>query len=170
MRVRLEPVNVCIDVEAEYGMECVEKARAALESAGFKPTDEGAYWVMADERAITGEDSGSPTRVNYSYKTELGVMLSKKADGAPRIIPYKAEPVANPRKAYIREKTLSTGASIRIARFVEPGSTGDCGVNITYLSAIKDGQRTELKFALSDEAAAATHRMLAEFFGIGMGA
>lgn len=94
----------------------------------------------------------------------------KTADGTPRIVPYKAEPVANPRKAYIREKTLSTGASIRIARFVEPGRTGDCGVNITYLSAIKDGRRTELRFALSDEAAAATHWMLAEFFGIGMSA
>lgn len=77
MRARLEPINVCIDVEADSGMECVEKARAALEAAGFKPTEEGAYWILCDERAVTGEDSGSPTHVNYSYKTELEVMRSK---------------------------------------------------------------------------------------------
>jgi hypothetical protein len=77
MRVRLEPVNVCIDVEADSGMECVEKARKALEAAGFKPTKEGAFWVLSDERAITGEDSGSPTHVNYSYKTELELMRSQ---------------------------------------------------------------------------------------------
>lgn len=168
MRVRLEPVNVCIDVEADSGMECVEKARAALEAAGFKPTEEGAYWVMADERAITGEDSGSPTHVNYSYATELEAMRSKKAGSEPKIVPYKCEPRQNPRKAYVRERDLANGGHIRIARFVEPGSEGECGVNITYLSPIKDGQRTELKFALSDEAAAATQWMLAEFFGIGM--
>ena len=73
MRARLEPINVCIDVEADSGMECVEKARKALEAAGFKPTEEGAYWVMCDERAIAGEDSGSPTHVSYSYKTELEI-------------------------------------------------------------------------------------------------
>lgn len=66
MRVRLEPVNVCIDVEADSGMECVEKARAALEGAGFKPTDNGAYWILRDSRAIDGTDSGSPTMVAYN--------------------------------------------------------------------------------------------------------
>lgn len=65
MRVRLEPVNVCIDVEADSGMECVEKARAALEGAGFKPTDNGAYWILRDSRAIDGTDGGSPTMVAY---------------------------------------------------------------------------------------------------------
>lgn len=66
MRVRLEPVNVCIDVEADSGMECVEKARAALEGAGFKPTEEGAYWIFRDSRAIDGTDSGSPTTIDYN--------------------------------------------------------------------------------------------------------
>lgn len=66
MRVRLEPVNVCIDVEADSGMECVEKARAALEGAGFKPTDNGAYWILRDSRAIDGTDSGSPTAIAYN--------------------------------------------------------------------------------------------------------
>ena len=65
MRVRLEPINVCIDVEADNGMECVEKARKALEAAGFKPTEEGAYWILRDSRAIDGTDSGSPTAVAY---------------------------------------------------------------------------------------------------------
>lgn len=84
------------------------------------------------------------------------------------IVPYKADPVSNPRKAYVREKMLSTGASIRIARFAEPGASGEYGLNFVYLSPVKDGQRTELKFALTDEAAAATQWMLAEFFGIGV--
>ena len=74
MRVRLEPINVCIDVEADSGMECVEKARKALEAAGFKPTEEGAYWILRDDRVITGEDSGSPTSVEYSYETQLKYM------------------------------------------------------------------------------------------------
>lgn len=92
----------------------------------------------------------------------------KTAGGAPKIVPYKCESRKNPRKAYIRERDLANGSHIRIARFVEPGSTGDRGINLTYLSPVKDGQRTELKFALSDEAAAATQWMLAEFFGVGM--
>ncbi len=66
MRVRLEPVNVCIDVEGEDGIACVAKARAALEGAGFKPTDEGAFWIMSDDRAIEGTDSGSPTHVDWN--------------------------------------------------------------------------------------------------------
>ena len=67
MRVRLEPVNVCIDVEGADHIECVAKARAALEGAGFRPTsDEGwAYWIMRDERAIDGGDSGSPVSVGW---------------------------------------------------------------------------------------------------------
>lgn len=66
MRVRLEPVNVCIDVEAADTIACVAKARAALEGAGFKPTcEEGAYWILRDSRAIDGADSGSPTTVAY---------------------------------------------------------------------------------------------------------
>ena len=84
----------------------------------------------------------------------------------PNIVPYKADPVSNPRKAYIRERTLSTGASIRIERFAEPGASGEYGLSFVYLSPVKDGQRTELKFALTDEAAAATHNILAEFFGV----
>ena len=106
----------------------------------------------------------------YKIRSEASAGVCDVCRFGSEIVPYKAEPRENTRKAYIREKTLSTGASIRIARFVEPGRTGDCGVNITYLSAIKDGRRTELRFALSDEAAAATHWMLAEFFGIGMSA
>ena len=43
MRVRLEPVNVCIDVEAVDTIACVAKARAAMD----------------------GTDSGSPTAVAY---------------------------------------------------------------------------------------------------------
>lgn len=65
MRVRLEPVNVCIDVEGEDGTACVAKARVALEGAGFKSTDDGAYWILRDSRAIDGTDSGSPTSVDY---------------------------------------------------------------------------------------------------------
>ena len=66
MRVRLEPVNVCIDVEAKDTIACVAKARAALEVAGFKPTEEGAYWILRDSRAIDGTDSGSPTAIDYN--------------------------------------------------------------------------------------------------------
>ena len=67
MRARLEPVNVCIDVEAVDTIACVAKARAALEGAGFKPTsDDGwPYWIMRDERAIDGTDSGSPVSVGW---------------------------------------------------------------------------------------------------------
>ena len=67
MRVRLEPVNVCIDVEAADTIACVAKARAALEGAGFKPTCEDGwpYWILRDSRAIDGTDSGSPTAVAY---------------------------------------------------------------------------------------------------------
>ena len=84
MRVRLEPVNVCIDVEADSGMECVEKARKALEAAGFKPTEEGAYWMLRDSRAIDGDGSGSPTAVEYSYETHLKYMQAHAhAEGCP---------------------------------------------------------------------------------------
>ena len=68
MRVRLEPVNVCIDVEAADTIACIAKARAALEGAGFKPTcedEEWPYWILRDSRAIDGTDSGSPTAVAY---------------------------------------------------------------------------------------------------------
>ena len=67
MRIRLEPINVCIDVEGTDHIECIAKARAAIEGAGFKPTsDEGwPYWIMRDERAIDGGDSGSPVSVGW---------------------------------------------------------------------------------------------------------
>lgn len=67
MRARLEPFNVCIDVEGKDGNECIAKARAAIEGAGFKPTCEDGwpYWVMRDERAIDGTDSGSPVAVGW---------------------------------------------------------------------------------------------------------
>ena len=80
MRARLEPINVCIDVEADSGMECLEKARKALEAAGFKPTEEGGYWILRDSRAIDGDDSGSPTAVEYSYETHLKYMQTHAKD------------------------------------------------------------------------------------------
>lgn len=84
------------------------------------------------------------------------------------VVPYNPEPRDNSRKAYIRERQLANGGHIRLSRFLEPGSEGGCGINLVYLSPVKDGKRTELKFALSDEAAAQTCMMLSEFFGVGM--
>lgn len=84
------------------------------------------------------------------------------------IVPYNCEPRENPRKAHIRERDLDNGGHIRIARFTEPGNNGDYGCNIEYLSPVKDGKRTVLRFALGDEAAMQTCLMLQEFFGFGM--
>lgn len=66
MRLRLEPVNVCIDVEAPDSAECIAKARRAIEAAGFKGTVYGAYWIARDERAIEGTDSGSPIAIGWT--------------------------------------------------------------------------------------------------------
>lgn len=84
------------------------------------------------------------------------------------IVPYTTGSKSNTRKAYVREKDLANGAHIKLVRFIEPGSEGDCGVNLEYLSPEKDGRRTLLKFALSDEAALQTCLMLREFFGVGV--
>jgi len=65
MRIRLEPVNVCIDVEAPDCAECIAKARRAIEAAGFKGTADGAYWIVRDDRAIKGTDSGSPFAIGW---------------------------------------------------------------------------------------------------------
>lgn len=87
---------------------------------------------------------------------------------APKIVPYSAGPKRNPRNAYIRERDLANGGHIKLVRFLEKGSDGSCGVNLEYLSPVKDGKRTVLRFALSDEAAMQTCLMLQEFFGFGM--
>lgn len=84
------------------------------------------------------------------------------------IVPYNREPRENPRKAYIRERKLANGGHIKLVKFIEPGRDGVCGINLEYLSPVKDGKRTELKFALSDEAALHTCLMLQEFFGCTM--
>ena len=67
MRVRLEPFGVYIDIEATDRIDCVTKARKALEAAGFKPGADikESGWIIRDERAIDGEDSGSPIHIPY---------------------------------------------------------------------------------------------------------
>ena len=94
--------------------------------------------------------------------------MNETSEKKPKIVPYTPGPKHNPRKVYLRERDLANGARIEIHRFIEKGSDGDYGVNVTYLSPVKDGKRTKLKFALSDEAAAMTCVMLSEFFGIGV--
>ena len=44
-----------------------EEARKALEGAGFKPSADVSEsgWIIRDERAIHGEDSGSPIHIPY---------------------------------------------------------------------------------------------------------
>jgi hypothetical protein len=69
MKVRLEPVNICIDVEGDSVRECIAKACAALALAGFKETEDGAYWILRDSRAIDGTDSGSPVSVGWNGET-----------------------------------------------------------------------------------------------------
>lgn len=53
----------------------------------------------------------------------------------------------NSRRAYVRERDLSNGAHICIARFLEKGSYGDFGINIIYLSPVKAGKKdgTEIR-------------------------
>lgn len=67
MRVRLEPIEVYIDIEGTDLIDCVTKARKALEGAGFKPSADVSEsgWIIRDERAIHGEDSGSPIHIPY---------------------------------------------------------------------------------------------------------
>ena len=69
MILRVLPFNVYLDVEGTDQSDCLAKARAVLEGAGFKPmTDEmeAAFWEVRDERAITGADSGSPYHCAYN--------------------------------------------------------------------------------------------------------
>ena len=61
---------------------------------------------------------------------------------------------------------LKNGARIEIFRFTQPDKEGEYGMNIRFFSSPKAGKRTLLKFALTDEAAAQTHAILSEFFGI----
>ena len=112
-------------------------------------------------RSEAGEGVCDACRFSVSHHT---VAQPKE----PKTFPYVPDERMNSRRAYVRERDLSNGAHIRLARFVEKGSDGEFGINITYLSPVKDGKRTELKFALSDEAAAMTCAMLSEFFGIGV--
>jgi hypothetical protein len=68
MKTRVEPVGWHMDVEGWNAAVCARKARQALEAAGFKPCNEGAGFILRDERAISGEDSGSPVFVPYDGK------------------------------------------------------------------------------------------------------
>ena len=83
------------------------------------------------------------------------------------IVPYEPGEAVD-RNAYVREKDLSNGGHVRLARFTEPAEDGHLGITLTYLSPEKDGKRTKLCFSLSDEAAAQTCFMLSEFFGFGI--